>query len=68
VRRDSQGAVEAHYLLAVFFGRWISGEPCPGSDAAAACFIALPALLDLSMTDGAPELIARARERLTATT
>jgi 8-oxo-dGTP diphosphatase len=67
VRRDAEGAVEAHYLLAVFFGRWVGGEPRPGGDAAAARFVALPALGDLPMTDGAPALIARARERLAAT-
>jgi 8-oxo-dGTP diphosphatase len=66
VRRDAQGAVAAHYLLAVFFGRWVGGEPSPGGDAAAARFVAFQALGGLPMTEGAPALIARAREQLTS--
>jgi 8-oxo-dGTP diphosphatase len=66
IRRDIQGAIEAHYLLAVYFGRWIGGEPSPGGDAAAACFVPIGTLADLPMTDGATALIERAH-RLLAT-
>jgi 8-oxo-dGTP diphosphatase len=62
--RDGGGELAAHYLIAVFFGRWIAGEPLAGSDAAAARFVAVDALASYPLTDGAPALIARAWQRL----
>jgi ADP-ribose pyrophosphatase YjhB (NUDIX family) len=59
-RREADGRLAAHYLLVVFFGRWLSGEPQPGSDAAAARFVPADALGALPMTDGAPALIRQA--------
>jgi 8-oxo-dGTP diphosphatase len=61
------GILRAHYLIAVFCGRWRGGEPVAGSDAAAARFlpageIEVPGRLPL--TDGAAALIHRARARL----
>ena len=66
VRRDPQGRLEAHYLLVVFFGRWLGGEPVAGSDAAAARFVPLRSVGELPTTDRAAELIGRAWERLNA--
>ncbi len=66
VRRDKQGSLEAHYLLVVFFGRWLGGEPKAGSDAAAARFVPLRSVGELPTTDRAAELIGRAWERLNA--
>jgi 8-oxo-dGTP diphosphatase len=68
VRRDAEGRLEAHYLLAVFFGRWLGGEPVPGGDAAAARFVPLESVAELPTTEGAAELIRRAWERLAAVT
>ena len=39
LRHDDGGRLTAHYLLVVFFGRWLGGEPAPGDDAAAARFV-----------------------------
>lgn len=65
VLRHDGGRLTAHYLLVVFFGRWISGEPAPGDDAAAARFVPVEALGALPLTDGAASFIHRALERLT---
>jgi ADP-ribose pyrophosphatase YjhB (NUDIX family) len=66
-RRDPEGRVLDQYLLAVFYGRWVSGEPVAGDDAMAARFVALDAIHALPMTDGAPDLVRRAAVLLEAT-
>lgn len=60
IRHDSAGQLSSHYLIAVFYGRWVSGEPAAGDDAAAARFVPLDAIFELHMTDGVPELARRA--------
>ena len=62
IRRDERGALVAHYLLAVFAGRWVSGEPNPGDDVTAARFVALDTVARLPLTDGALSFIHRAVE------
>jgi 8-oxo-dGTP diphosphatase len=66
-RRDPEGHVLDQYLLAVFYGRWISGEPVAGDDATAARFVPLDAIHELRMTDGGPDLVRRAAALLEAT-
>lgn len=66
MRRDDGGHLIAHYLLVVFFGRWVSGVPAPGDDAAAARFVPIDAIGTLPMTDGAAAFVHRAWERQTA--
>ena len=61
--RDRSGALRAHYVLSVYCGRWIAGEPTAGSDSAAARFVALAALDQLTLTDGAERLILAAATR-----
>ena len=68
LRRDGDGGLTAHYLLVVFFGRWIGGEPRAGEDAAAARFVSIGALDGLPLTEGAASFIHRAQERLGAAT
>ena len=65
VLRHDGGRLTAHYLLVVFFGRWVSGEPVPGDDAAATRFVPMEALAALPLTYGAASFIHRALERLT---
>ena len=50
----------AHYLLAVYFGRWLAGEPAAASDAARARFVAMRELGAYALTQGAAALIHRA--------
>jgi ADP-ribose pyrophosphatase YjhB (NUDIX family) len=66
-RRDPAGQILDQYLLAVFYGRWVSGEPAPGDDAQAARFVPLDAIHELRMTDGAAELANRAAALLQVT-
>jgi 8-oxo-dGTP diphosphatase len=64
VLRDASSRLLAHYLITVFFGRWIAGEPVAGGDAAAARFLALDDLARYPLTEGAAPLILRAWKRL----
>ena len=61
LRRDDDN-LTAHYLIIVFCGRWLAGEPAPGGDAAAARFVALEELDALTLTDKAAVFIHRAWE------
>jgi len=60
ILRDGEARLSAHYLLAVFWGRWLAGEPAAHSDAAAARFVGLGELSAYPLTDGAEALIRRA--------
>ena len=57
--RGPSGRLTSHYLLAIFYGRWLSGEPVPGDDAAAARFVPIDAIDRLQMTDGGPDFVRR---------
>ncbi len=67
IRRDPAGGLASHYLLAVFYGRWVSGEPIAGDDASAARFVALDTVSELHMTDGAADFVRRATALLHGT-
>jgi 8-oxo-dGTP diphosphatase len=60
VFRYEAGQLVSHYLLAVFYGRWIAGEPTAGDDAMAARFVPIDAIDGLQMTDRAADFIRRA--------
>jgi 8-oxo-dGTP diphosphatase len=65
IRRENPGAeVSWHYVIAVHYGRWRSGEPMPASDCRATRFVALDALHSVPLTDGAEAIIRRAHLRL----
>jgi 8-oxo-dGTP diphosphatase len=60
ITHDDTGTLTAHYLIAVFCGRWVSGEPVAASDSRSARFVPLDGLGDYRMTPGAEEMIRRA--------
>jgi ADP-ribose pyrophosphatase YjhB (NUDIX family) len=60
IRHGPAGDLAAHYLLAVFYGRWLSGEPAAADDVTDARFVTLDAVEALPTTDGAPDFIRRA--------
>jgi len=63
------GALRAHYLIAVFCGRWLAGEPKSGADEIAARFVPIENIDDAAryrLTDGAAALIHRAWAQLQA--
>jgi 8-oxo-dGTP diphosphatase len=62
----SDGSLIAHYVLAVYYGRWLAGEPIAGSDCLDARFAALGTLDAYDMTPGARAIIMRARSLLDA--
>ena len=66
IMRDAEGNLKVHYLLAVFYGVWQSGEPLAASDAGAARFVALSDLDAYPLTPGAKRLIALAHTKLLA--
>lgn len=66
VLRTEDGALAAHYVIAVFCGRWLAGEPAPASDATLARFVGLDAIGTYPLTDGAAALIGRAADLLRA--
>lgn len=54
------GTLRTHYVLAVYYGRWLGGEPVAASDSRAARFFTPSEVAGLQLTDGARPLIARA--------
>src|SRR3954447_5268404 len=66
ILRKKDGALLAHYLITVFYGRWRAGEPLAGSDASAARFVRIGDIESYPLTDGAAALIRRAWTRLEA--
>jgi 8-oxo-dGTP diphosphatase len=62
----ADGQLTAHYVLAVYFGRWVRGEPAAGGDVVAARFVRLDDLAEYRLTPGARPIIARAWELLAA--
>jgi 8-oxo-dGTP diphosphatase len=64
ITRDEAGGVAAHFLLAVFCGRWVSGTPVAASDSRAARFVALDGLAAYQLTPGTDDIIRRAAARV----
>ena len=60
--KDGAGALRLHYVLAVFHGRWISGEPVAASDTRDARFVQLDELGSYRLTDGAERIIREAHK------
>ena len=69
ILRQVDGALLAHYVIAMFCGHWRAGEPRPGDDELAARFVPLADIDDAAryrLTDGAAALIRRAHAQLHA--
>lgn len=58
------GRLHAHYVLSVFFGIWLDGEPVGRSDAVDAVFVPLTDIGAYPLTDGAHQVIVRANNLL----
>lgn len=61
IMRTGNGDLQTHYVIAVYWGRWQSGEPAAASDSLASRFFSPDALTGLPMTDGSRALIEKAR-------
>jgi 8-oxo-dGTP diphosphatase len=64
ILRQPDGSLAAHYVIAVYCGRWRAGEPRAGSDAAVASFVPIADIDAYPLTDGAAQLIRRAAAQL----
>lgn len=58
--------VSWHYIIAVHFGIWVSGEPIAASDCRATRFVDLGRLDEVPLTPGAEAMIHRAHALFTA--
>ena len=63
--RDKGGMVTVHYVLSVFYGRWVAGEPVAATDCRDARFVALDDLKGYALTPGAEHIIRTAYNRFT---
>ena len=63
-RENPEGEVSWHYVIAVHYGLWRTGEPMPASDCRATRFVALDALHSVPLTEGAETIIRRAHRLL----
>lgn len=64
IRTDPEGCLVHHYVICVYYGRWLSGEPRAATDISDARFVALDELGGYQLTDGAVQLIREAHRRL----
>jgi len=66
IRRDASGLLTAHYLIAVYYGIWLAGEPVAGGDSRTARFVELADLDSYQLTENAIDIINVAAERVGA--
>ncbi len=57
--RNDAGAVERHYVLIVFAGTWLAGEPVAGDDAAEARWVDVADLAQFQKTPDTDRILAR---------
>ena len=60
VHKDSAGNVEAHFVLSVFLGEWLSGEAVADSDAMAVKWVTASQAAKLKSTPGTTEFVEAA--------
>jgi 8-oxo-dGTP diphosphatase len=58
--RDAEGTLRAHYVLSVFWGRSLEGEPVAATDVRDARFVLVSEVDGYRMTPGAQDIIRRA--------
>ena len=61
--RDGEGALRAHYVLSVFWGRSTEGMPVAATDVRDARFVPVSDVDSYRMTPGAQDIIRRAYAR-----
>jgi len=61
---DDSGNLRAHYVLSVFCGQWLAGEPIAATDARNARFVHPDELVDYRLTPKIPEFVAAAKRIL----
>ena len=59
IARGNDGALLAHYVIAVYCGCWLAGEARASSDAAAARFVSQSNLAGYPLTDGLADIVNR---------
>ena len=57
IHRDASGEVEAHFVLSVYLGSWISGEAVADSDASDVMWVSASEAAQLKTTPGTAELV-----------
>jgi ADP-ribose pyrophosphatase len=58
IRRDEGGAIEAHFVVMVFAGRYVAGTPRAGDDAAEAEWLAPDAAIRLNLTEDTARILS----------
>ena len=51
IMRRADGSLRAHYLLTIFYGRWLAGDPVPADDCLEARFADIAEINALDTTD-----------------
>ena len=64
ITRDADGAVQYHYTILDFAGRWIGGEPRAGGDVTGAVFAPLDDLAPYALWSEAHRVVLAARRLL----
>lgn len=59
IRHDADGRVERHYVIIVFAGRYLSGEPRAGDDADAVRWVDRKDIADYEVTAGTARVLSR---------
>ena len=66
IARDGEGRIERHFVILPFAARWLGGDISLNEELAEAHWLEPSALAGLQTTEGLAQIVAAARERLTA--
>jgi len=64
ITRDTEGRVQRHFVILCFAARWLAGEGRPNDELADLRWVRPAGLTGLRMTEGLPEIVAAAFERM----